>query len=197
MGDAEHVHLDAGRHQRHCRPHMPGTRRRVQRDRRPDILDVALADAVASEEIPRRIVAIDLEAQIGAAMGRHQPDVMEHGADIGAARDHRPSPCVPSERAPEEDAAAVVIEQAGLGVPHQLGGSPRQGAVGNGDAGDGLVIGVLRREADQSTRFSCSWPWPISARSRAGRRRLPCRSGDGSRRRSVYRPAWRGGADRR
>src|SRR5260221_426483 len=98
IGDAEYVPLDAGRDQRHWRPHMPGNaRRRVQRDRRPDILDVALADAVASEEIPRRIGAVDLEAQNRgwAAMGLHQTQVMEHGADIGAARDHRPSPCVP------------------------------------------------------------------------------------------------------
>ena len=68
-GDAEHVHLDAGGNERDDGMHVlwdAGCR--VQRDRGPDRLDVALGDAMAAEEVAGRIGAVHLEALIRAGI---------------------------------------------------------------------------------------------------------------------------------
>ena len=80
----EHVHLDAGRHQRDDRVHvLRDARRRVQGDRGPDRVDVLLRDAVASQEVTGGIRAVDLEALMRAAV------LMRSGPCRGTSRRHK------------------------------------------------------------------------------------------------------------
>src|SRR4051794_40931759 len=47
IGDAEHIHLNPSGHESNRRPHMLGdTRRGVQRDSSPDLLNGSVVDAV-------------------------------------------------------------------------------------------------------------------------------------------------------
>src|ERR1700731_1599983 len=63
--NAKHVHLDAGGNKRNDGMHeLRNAGCRVQRDRGPDRLDVALGDAMPPQEVPSRIRAVHLEALI-------------------------------------------------------------------------------------------------------------------------------------
>jgi hypothetical protein len=65
VGEAEHVHLDAGRDQSNRRANVFGNARRgVQGDPSPDVLDVALRQAVTFQEVAGGVGAVDLEAQV-------------------------------------------------------------------------------------------------------------------------------------
>src|SRR5450631_1290631 len=69
ISEAKHIHFDAGRHQSYHGVHvLRDTRRRVQGDRSPDRVDILLRDAVASQEVPGDIRAVDFEAMILAAV---------------------------------------------------------------------------------------------------------------------------------
>src|SRR4051812_33468997 len=60
--DAEHVHFDARGQERDDRMHvLRDPRRGVERDRRPDRVDLGLGDAVPAQEAARGIRAVDLE----------------------------------------------------------------------------------------------------------------------------------------
>ena len=79
IGQPYHVHLDARGHQRNDGMHvLRNARRRVQSDRRPDRIDVVLANAVTTEEVAGGVRAIDLEALVGAAVRRNEPHVVKH-----------------------------------------------------------------------------------------------------------------------
>jgi hypothetical protein len=54
----------------------------VQGDRGPDRVDILLRDAVASQEVPGDIRAVDFEAMIRAAVLMGQAHVVEHRACI-------------------------------------------------------------------------------------------------------------------
>ena len=83
IGQSEHVHLDARRHQRDDRVHvLRDARRGVQRDRGPDRVDVGLRNAVAAQEVARGIGTVDLEPLMRAAVLMGQAHVVEHGAGI-------------------------------------------------------------------------------------------------------------------
>ena len=71
IGQPQHIHLDAGRHQSDDGVHMlRDARRRVQSDRGPDRINVALRNAMAAEEIAGGVCAVDFEALMGAAVRR-------------------------------------------------------------------------------------------------------------------------------
>ena len=79
--NAEHVHLDAGGDKRDDGMHeLRNAGCRVQRDRRPNCLDVLRGDAMALQEVTSRIRAVHLEALICAGVLRGEAHVVEHGA---------------------------------------------------------------------------------------------------------------------
>ena len=62
--DAEHIHLDAGSHERDDGMHvLRDAGCRVQCDCRPDCLDVLRVDAMSPQKVTSRIRAIHLEAE--------------------------------------------------------------------------------------------------------------------------------------
>src|ERR1700740_2994909 len=71
------------------------------RDRGPDILDVALADAVGLHKLFARIGAIDLEAQVRARIFFSQAHVVEHCAEIVHLGVVFETAALAGERAPE------------------------------------------------------------------------------------------------
>ena len=81
--DAEHVHLDAGSDERDDGMHvLRDARRRVQRDRSPDRLDVRLGDAMAPQEVAGGVGAVHLETLMCARVCRGEAHVVEHCAGI-------------------------------------------------------------------------------------------------------------------
>ena len=60
--------------------------RRVQRDRRPNRIDIRLRDAVAAQKIARCVRAIDLKALFGTAVLWGKPHIMEHRSRIQKLR---------------------------------------------------------------------------------------------------------------
>ena len=76
IGQPQHVHLDACRHQSDDGVHvLRDARRGVQSDRRPDRIDVVLVYAVTAKEVASGVRAVDLEALVGAAVGRSEAHV--------------------------------------------------------------------------------------------------------------------------
>jgi hypothetical protein len=96
------------------------------------------------QEIAGGIRAVHLEAQIGAAVRRHQADIVEHGGRVEQLGVERQAALLPGNGAKEEHAARMVEEQLGLGVANELGDSVGQSAIGDGDAADGgdCVMGL-------------------------------------------------------
>ena len=140
VGNAQHIHLDACGNKRDCRSHVLGdTRRRVQRDCRPDILDFALGHTVALEEIARDIRTVDLETQVGARMRLGQSHVVKHRAHVEQFWIVIQTLPFTGQRSPEEHPPAVIVEQIVLGIADELGGGPRHRAVGNTDTGNELI----------------------------------------------------------
>ena len=133
--DAEHVHLDAGGDERDDGMHvLRDAGRRVQRDRGPDRLDVALGDAMASEEVTGSIGAVDLETLIRARMLGGEAHVVEHRAGVEELGIEAEAAALAGERAPVIDAARVMEQQRRLGIPDQFGHFTCQFAVGNDDS---------------------------------------------------------------
>ncbi len=134
----EHVHFHAGRQQGDLGLHVPrDTRGGVEGDRRPDHVDLVLRDALARQERPRGVGAVHLEAFRLARIGGHEAHVVEHRGGIEQFRVVGEPLGVAGQGAEQEHAARVVVEQVGLGVADQVGDLASQGAVGDGDAGDG------------------------------------------------------------
>src|SRR5712671_135812 len=111
-----HVHGDAGR--------------RVQRDRRPDRVDIRFRDAVAAQELARRVRAVDFEALPGAAVPRDKSQVMEHRSRIQKLRIEAQAAALSGQRAEMIDPARVMEEQRRDGIADQLGDLARKLAVG-------------------------------------------------------------------
>ncbi len=142
VGQAQHVHLDAVRHEGDHRLLMArNARRGVQSDGIPDQFDVAVGDPVAAQEVACRIRTVDLEALGGAAVGGHQAHVVEERADVQQLRVVLQAEPASRQRAEQEHAARVVEQQVGLRVAHQLGRGASQLTVRDGYAGDGLCHG--------------------------------------------------------
>ena len=97
------------------------------------VVDVALGDAVAAQEVAGGIGAVDLEALIGAGVLLGQAHVVEHGAGIEQLGIEAQTAPLAGERAPVIDAARMVEQQRRLGIPDQFGHFARQFAVGNDD----------------------------------------------------------------
>src|SRR5581483_10237280 len=66
------------------------------------------------------------------------PHVVEHGAQIEQLGIVFQPATLAGQRAPEEHAAAVVVEQVVLGIAEELGGGAGDGTVRHADAGDDL-----------------------------------------------------------
>src|SRR5215469_2543713 len=81
---------------------------RVQRDRGPDRLDVALGDAMAAQEIAGDVGAVHLEALIRAGVLRGEAHVVKHGTGIKQLAIKAETAALAGERAPEIDAARVM-----------------------------------------------------------------------------------------
>src|SRR5690242_14433855 len=96
-------------------PYALDTGRGVERDGNPDVLDVTLGHAVAFHEFAGGIGAIDLEAQIGARIFLGEAHVVEHGAEVKQLRVVFQPAVLARERAPQEDAATMVVEQVVFG----------------------------------------------------------------------------------
>ena len=96
----------------------------------------------AFQEVARGVGAVDLEALVGAAVVRHQADVVEHRAGIEQLAVEAQAALHAGERAEMIDAARMVEEQFGLGVADELGDRPGELAVGDGGAWNGwLMVG--------------------------------------------------------
>jgi hypothetical protein len=77
IGDAEHVHLDAGGDERHVRLLvLRNARSSVQCDCVPDDLDCGFRDTIAAEKVSRRVGAVNLESKLRMAISLGQTDVM-------------------------------------------------------------------------------------------------------------------------
>src|SRR5260370_2723927 len=132
---AKHIHFDAGRHQGYDRVHvLRDAGRRVQGDRRPDRFDILLTDSVASQEVTGGICAVNLEAFLPGAVLMRQAHVVEHRACIKQFGIESQSATLACQSAPVIDAARMVKQQRGFGVPHQLRYFTRELAVGNFDS---------------------------------------------------------------
>src|SRR5258708_2710788 len=134
IGQPQHVHLDAGRHQSDDGVHvLRDARRRVQSDRRPDRIDVVLANAVTAEEVAGGVRAVDLEALVGAAVRRGQAHVVKHRPRIEKLAIELETTMLSGERTPVIDAARMVEQQRRLGIPDELRDLTGESSVG--DAG--------------------------------------------------------------
>ncbi len=130
--NAKHVHFDTGADERDDRMHaLRDARRRVQRDRGPHFLDVALGDAVAAKEVASKVGAVDFEAVVRAGMRRGEAHVMKHRAGVKELGVEAEAAALAGKRTPIIDAARMMKEQRRLGVLDQLSHLPRQFAVGD------------------------------------------------------------------
>ena len=110
--NAKHVHLDAGGDERDDGMHeLRNAGCRVQRDRSPDRLDVALGDAMASQEIAGGVGAVHLKALICAGVLRGETHVMEHGAGIEEFGIKVETSALAGKRVPVIDTARMVEQQ--------------------------------------------------------------------------------------
>src|SRR5712692_7619865 len=105
--------------------------RRVQRDRRPNRVDVRLRDAVAVQELAGCVRAVDFEALLGAAVLRGKSQVMEHRSRIQKLRIEAQAPALSGQRTEIIDPARVVEEQRRYRIADQLGDLSGKLAVGN------------------------------------------------------------------
>ena len=114
----------------------------MQRDRSPHLLDVVLVHAVLRHEIARGIRAVHFEAIALAAIGRHQAHVVEHRTEVQQFRVVLQAFAVAAQRAEQEDAARMVVQEIGFGIANQFGRGACNGAVGYFDACDDGVSHV-------------------------------------------------------
>src|SRR6266851_183512 len=147
----QHVHLDACGHQSDDGVHvLRNARRRVQSDRRPDRIDVVLANAVTAEEVAGGVRAVNLEAFDGAAVCRAQPHVVKHRPRIEKLAIELETTMLSGERTPVIDAARMMEQQPRLGIPDELRDLTSESTVGNADSFD--------RERPFSRNCHCASP---------------------------------------
>jgi hypothetical protein len=132
IGDAHYVHLDAGRNKGDDRMHV---RRdaggRVQRNGGPHRGDIALGDAMASEEVTRCIGAVHLEPVLRARVPAREAHVVEHGTgEEKLVIETQPAPPA-GKSAPMIDTARMMEQQRRLCIPHELSYLAREFAVGS------------------------------------------------------------------
>jgi len=85
--------------------------RRVQSDRGPDRIDVALRNAVAAEEITGGVCAVDFESFVRAAVRGRQAHVVKHRARIEKLVIELERAALSGKRAPIVDATRMVKQQ--------------------------------------------------------------------------------------
>ncbi len=137
VGEAEHIHLHAGGHQRHHRVHvLRNAGRGVQRDGGPHRIDIGLRDVAAPEEIARGIGAVDLEAFVRAAVLVGEAHVMEHRPGVEQFRVEAQAAMFAGKRTEIIHPAGVVEQERRGGIAHQFGDLPGELAVGDGDPVD-------------------------------------------------------------
>src|SRR6185437_2944663 len=96
------------------------SRRRVQRDRKPDSLDINFRNAMAPQEFACGVCAIYLEAQVTFTISGCQPDVMEQCCRVEKVRIKNQSPTLSSHSGPKIDAHGMPKQKVTLGVPNEL-----------------------------------------------------------------------------
>lgn len=135
--DADDVHFDARADEGHDRALVLwDPRGRVERDGIPNVFDGALVDAMAPQERSSSVRPVDLEALVLARRGRLEPHIVEHRADVEELGIERQTAALAGERAEEEDAIRVVIEELALRVAHELVDLTGEAAIGDGNVGD-------------------------------------------------------------
>src|ERR1700741_412479 len=105
--------------------------RRVQRNRRPNGVDIRSSDALGAQESAGRIRSVDLEALLGAAVLWGKSHVMEHRPRIQELRIEAQVPLLSGQRTEKIYAARVMEEQRRFGIADQLGNLLGELAVGN------------------------------------------------------------------
>jgi hypothetical protein len=107
------------------------SRRRVQRNRQPDFLDINFRNAMAPQEFSCGVRTIHLEAQTAFPEAGCQADIMEHGCRVEKLRIKSQPPTLSRQEAPKIDARGVLKQKVTLGIPNELRCFARQLAVGN------------------------------------------------------------------
>src|SRR6267378_2297646 len=95
--------------------------RGVQRDRRPNRVDIRLRDAVAAQEIAGCVRTVDLEALFGAAVLWGKSQVMEHRSRIQKLRIEAQAAVLSGQRTEVIDPARVMKEQRRCRIADQFG----------------------------------------------------------------------------
>src|SRR5882757_694764 len=146
VADAEHVVLDARRHQCDLWLHeLRDTWRGVQGDGRPDPADAVLGHAVALQEPAGFVGAVQLEAPAAATELLVQAEIMEHRPDVEEFGVEAPASVATLHTAEPEDPAGMVVDQIGGGIAYQVCGIASQFGVGDRHPGRGLSAGGHRR----------------------------------------------------
>src|SRR5258708_40045030 len=159
VGDTEHVHLDASGDEGDDRVHVHGdTRRRVQRDRGPDELYVALRDFAGLQEVARGVRAVDLEALGSAAVPACQAHVVEHRAGVEQLAVELQATPQAGQRAKIVNPARIVEEQFRLGITDKLRDLLAQLAVGDADPFDRRHGAIPSVGANHSAAWSSLRP---------------------------------------
>src|SRR5258708_8664768 len=134
IGQAQDIHLDAGRHQSDDRMHvLRDAWRRMQRDRRPDRIDVLSGNAVTAQEIAGGIRTVDLKTLIDAAVLMSKAHVVKHRPCIEELLIERQTTMLAGERTPVIDPAGMVKQQRRFSVPDKLCYLAGEFAVRNAD----------------------------------------------------------------
>lgn len=135
--DADDVHLHARADERHdWSLVLRDSWRRMERDGVPDVFDESFVDAMTPQERRGRVRSIDLEAVVLAGIGRLKAHVVEHRADVEELRIEDQTAALAGERAEEEDAVRMMVEELALRVADELVDLTGEATVGNGDVGD-------------------------------------------------------------
>jgi len=95
--------------------------RRVQRDRRPNRVDIRLRDAVAAQEIAGCVRAVDLEALLSAAVLWGKAQVMEHRSGIQKLRIEAQVPVLSGQCTEIINPARVMEEKRRCRIADQFG----------------------------------------------------------------------------
>lgn len=103
-------------------------------NRGPHRGNVAFRNAVAAQEVPRRIGTVDLEAQLAVLIAGCQPDIVEHRRDVEQFGIETKLPPPSEQAAPEIDANGMVKQQVAFGIANQLGRRAGEPAVRDRDA---------------------------------------------------------------
>jgi len=130
--------------------------RRVQCDRGPDSIDVALRDLMGFQEGACGIRAVHLESLGSAAVLRRQAHVMKHRARVEQLPVEGQAPPKASQRREIIDPTRMVEEQLRLGLANKLGDLAAQLGIGDADRVDlGHESAPLDLIVDVTQRLRC------------------------------------------